>query len=63
MGPVRGHGAKPGFILNALVTPADVMENLPMLDLLWRTCFRWKLWPRQTTGDTTYATIENIVVD
>jgi len=54
-------GGKGRIILNALVTPADVMENLPMLDLLWRTCFRWKLWPRQTTGDTTYATIENIV--
>src|SRR5215212_212510 len=32
-----------------------------MQDLLWRTCFRWKLRPRQVTGDTTYATLENIV--
>ena len=31
-----------------------------MLDLLWRARFRWKLHPRQTTGDTTYGTIENI---
>jgi transposase len=53
-------GGRARIILNVLVTPADVMENLPMLDLLWRTCFRWKLWPRQATGDTTYATIENI---
>ena len=32
-----------------------------MLDLLWRVCFRWKLRPRQVTGDTTYGTTENIV--
>jgi Transposase DDE domain len=37
------------------------MENQPMLDLLWRTRFRWKLWPRQVTGDTKYGTEENIV--
>jgi transposase len=54
-------GGRARVILNVLVTPADVTENLPMLDLLWRTCFRWKLWPDQATGDTTYATIENIV--
>jgi len=54
-------GGKARIILNVLVTPADVTENLPMVDLLWRTCFRWKLRPRQATGDTTYATIENIV--
>jgi transposase len=54
-------GGKARIILNLLVTPADVTENLPMLDLLWRTCFRWKLRPRQATGDTTYATLENIV--
>src|SRR5258708_1736765 len=38
-----------------------VMENQPMLDLVFRARFRWKLWPRQITGDTTYGTIENIV--
>ena len=27
-----------------------------MLDLLWRTRFRWKLWPRQVTGDRKYGT-------
>jgi hypothetical protein len=37
------------------------MENLSMLDLLWRACFRWKLCPGQVTGDTTYGTTENIV--
>jgi hypothetical protein len=31
-----------------------------MLDLLWRTSFRWKLHPKQVTGDTAYGTTENI---
>jgi hypothetical protein len=46
--------------MNVLVTPSEVMENQPMLDLIWRTRFRWRLWPRQVTGDTTYGTIDNI---
>jgi transposase len=53
-------GGKARIILGILVTPADVMENQPFLDLLWRVCFRWQLRPRQATGDTTYATVENI---
>jgi transposase len=54
-------GGKRRIILAALVTPADVMENVPMSDLLWRVCFRRKLRPHQVTGDTTYGTTENIV--
>src|SRR4051812_20458070 len=54
-------GGKRRIILAALVTPADVMENVPMRDLLWRVCFRRKIWPQQVTGDTTYGTVENIV--
>ena len=54
-------GGKARIILAALVTPADVMENVPMRDLLWRTCFRRKLRPRQVTGDTTYGTVDNVV--
>jgi hypothetical protein len=54
-------GGKRRIILAALVTPADVMENAPLRDLLWRVCFRRKLWPYQVTGDTTYGTTENIV--
>ena len=53
-------GGKTRIILTALVTPADVMENTPMQDLLWRVCFRWKLRPRRAVGDTTYGTGENI---
>jgi transposase len=54
-------GGKRRIILAALVTPADVMENVPLRDLLWRVCFRRKLRPAQVTADTTYGTIENIV--
>ncbi len=53
-------GGKQRIILAVLVTPADVMENQPMLDLLWRVRFRWKLHPARAVGDTTYGTIENI---
>jgi hypothetical protein len=53
-------GGKQRMIAGVLVTPGEVMENQPMLDLLWRARFRWKLWPRQITGDTTYGTLENI---
>jgi transposase len=54
-------GGKHRIILDALVTPADVMENQPMLDLLWRARFRWKVHPERAIGDTTYGTVENIV--
>ena len=53
-------GGKSRIILNALVTPFEVTENAPMLDLLWRTSLRWKLHPKQVTGDTAYGTTENI---
>lgn len=54
-------GGKARIILNVLVTPSEVMDNQPMLDLLWRPLFRWKLWPRQVTGDKKYGTEENLV--
>jgi transposase len=53
-------GGKSRIILNALVTPFEVTENAPMLDLLWRTSFRWQIRPKQVTGDTAYGTTENI---
>ena len=53
-------GGKRRIILAVLVTPSEVMDNQPMLDLLWRVRFRWKLQPRQVTGDTKYGTIETI---
>ena len=53
-------GGNARIILNALVTPFEVTENAPMLDLLWRSTFRWKIRPRQVTGDAAYGTTENI---
>jgi Transposase domain (DUF772) len=54
-------GGKARVILEVLVTPSEVMDNQPMRDLIFRTHFRWKLWPRQVTGDTKYGTTDNIV--
>jgi len=53
-------GGKARVILDVLVTPAEVTENLPMLDLLFRSCFRWHLHPRSVTADAAYGTTENI---
>ena len=53
-------GGKARVILDVLVTPAEVTENLPMLELLFRSRFRWGLRPRSVTGDAAYGTIENV---
>ena len=53
-------GGKARVILDVLVTGTEVMENLPMLELLFRSRFRWRLHPRSVTGDATYGTKENI---
>jgi transposase len=53
-------GGKRRIIVGVLVTPGEVIENQPMLDLIFRARFRWGLHPRQVTGDTKYGTIENI---
>jgi len=54
-------GEKQRIILAALATPADVMENVPMHDLLWRVCFRRKIWPHSVTDDAKGGTSENVV--
>src|SRR3954451_25101971 len=48
-------------ILAAPETTADVMESQAMRDLLWRVCFRRKIWPHHVTGDAKYGTTENVV--
>ncbi len=53
-------GGKRRIMLAVLVVPGEVMDNQPMLDLLWYVYFRWRVRPRHVTGDTKYATIENI---
>jgi transposase len=54
-------GGRARIILTVLVAPAEVQENQPALDLLWRTRFRWRLHPYQVTGDSKYGSAENIV--
>jgi Transposase DDE domain len=53
-------GGKARVVLDALVAPAEVTENRPVLDLLWHTCFRWKIRPHHVTADGKYGTLENI---
>jgi transposase len=53
-------GGKHRIILAVLVVPGEVMDNQPMLDLLWHVSFRWQVRPRHVTGDTKYGTTENI---
>ena len=53
-------GGKRRIILAVLVTPGEVMDNHPMQDLLWHTCFRWHLRPKQVTADSLYGTGENL---
>ena len=50
-------GGPARIILTALVAPAEVEEDIPALDLLWHARFRWRLRPRQATGDKGYATV------
>jgi hypothetical protein len=60
----QGHylvdGGKARIILGALATPGEVPEERPALDLLWQARFRWRLRPRQATGDKAYGTLEII---
>jgi transposase len=49
-------GGKARIIIAALVTPYEVSENRPMLDLLWRSCFRWRFRPHHVTADGKYGT-------
>jgi transposase len=54
-------GGKERIILAALVTPASIMDNTPMLDLARWVRFRWHLHPAIAVGDTRYGTTANIV--
>lgn len=54
-------GGKQRIILHALATPASIMDNSPLLDLVRWVCARWQIKPKQATGDTKYGTIPNIV--
>jgi transposase len=53
-------GGRHRIILHALITPADVMDNQPLLDQLRRAMFRWRLRPRRVIADAGYGATENI---
>jgi hypothetical protein len=48
-------GSKARVVLNVLVTGAEVTEILPLLEMLFRSTFRWGLRPRSVTGDAAYG--------
>jgi Transposase DDE domain/Transposase domain (DUF772) len=54
-------GGKARVILAALVTPASIMDNTPMLDLERWVRFRWRIHPKFAVGDAKYGTTPNIV--
>jgi transposase len=54
-------GGKARIILAALITPASIMDNTPMLDLARWVRFRWRVHPRIAVGDTKYGTATNIM--
>jgi transposase len=54
-------GGKARIILSALVTPASITDNTPILDLVDWVCTRWKIEPKLAVGDTRYGTVPNIV--
>lgn len=49
------------IILGVLVTPADILDHTPMLDLIRWGRFRWHIHPTIAVGDSRYGTVENIV--
>src|SRR5215216_214323 len=54
-------GGKARIILSALVTPASITDNTPLLDLVDWVCSRWRIEPKIAAGDTKYGTVPNIV--
>ena len=54
-------GGKARIILAALVTPASIMDNQPMLDLERWVRFRWGLGAEIAVGDGRYGSVDNIV--
>jgi transposase len=50
-------GGKARIILSALVTPASIMDNTPILDLVDWVCFRWRIEPMLAVGDAQYGNV------
>jgi hypothetical protein len=53
-------GGKARIVVGLLVSPADVQDNCPLLDLLDRVRFRFHLHVKRVVGDSKYATGENL---
>ncbi len=53
-------GGKARIILSALVTPASIMDNTPMLDMVDWVCSKWNLSPTTVTADAKYGPASNI---
>jgi hypothetical protein len=53
-------GGRDRIILSALVTPASVMDNTPLLDMVSWVRSRWQLEPEIAVGDAKYGTAPNI---
>jgi transposase len=49
-------GGKARIILAVLVTPASIMDNTPLLDLVRWARFRWHIHPEIGVGDSKYGT-------
>lgn len=54
-------GGKARVILAALVTPAAISDNIPMLDLQRWVQFRWQVKATLAVADTKYGSLSNIV--
>ncbi len=54
-------GGKARIILSALVTPASIMDNTPLLDLVDWVRSQWRIEPKFAVGDSRYGTVPNIV--
>jgi transposase len=54
-------GGKARIILSVLVTPASIMDNTPILDLVDWVRSRWRIAPKLAVGDAQYGTVPNIV--
>ena len=54
-------GGKARIILSALGTPASIMDNTPILDLVDWVRSRWRIEPKLAVGDAQDGTVPNIV--
>ena len=54
-------GGRHRILLAAMVTSANITDNIPMLDLIRWGRFRWHIHPCIAVADSQYGTVDNIV--